>query len=318
MPGSAALKVTTHTPGWGRPVFGWAVAAAQAAPPSRRGAGVAEEPPTRTATPSWSRRRGARGGSLLTFTVPLAGERTPAAPPTSRGPVALHPAPSCQDPRRALRAPPGLPRRWPPPPRAATGRHSPRPQREPFFRGKNQGRLGGRGGGGTGDGGVGVSGRARKPARWTWGATRRCGCTSGNEAAAAEPRASASTSRGSLLTLHREEAAAEEEEEEAAPGRPPPRARRSPSGRSRPRRTRLLGSAKPRSGRAALGTAPLPAPRSRPLQQRAGCSPGRGPGLCVCGGEHTGKRTAEHEGLRLAPGRGGPCAPGGPAGDPSE
>lgn len=105
----------------------------------------------------------------------------------------------------------------------------------------------------------------------------------GKEAAAAEPRDSASTSRGSLLTLHREEAAAAEEE--AAPGRPPPRARRPPSGRSRPHRTRLLRSAKPRSGRAALGTAAQPAPRRRPQQQqqqqRAGCNPGRGPGTPV-------------------------------------
>lgn len=103
----------------------------------------------------------------------------------------------------------------------------------------------------------------------------------GKEAAAAEPRESASTSRGSLLTLHREEAA----EEEAAPGRPPPRARRPPSGRSRPRRTRLLRSAKPRSGRAALGSAAQPAPRRRPppqqQQQRAGCNPGWGPGTPV-------------------------------------
>lgn len=128
----------------------------------------------------------------------------------------------------------------------------------------------------------------------------------GNEAAAAEPRDSASTSRGSLLTLHREEAAAKEE---AAPGRPPPRARRSPTGRSRPRRTRLLGSAKPRSGRAALGTAALPAPRRRPLQQRAGCSPGRGP-------ETRGSRRPSTRGCEQLGAR-GPCAPGDPR-DPSE
>lgn len=125
-----------------------------------------------------------------------------------------------------------------------------------------------------------------------------------------EPRDSASTSRGSLLTLHREEAAAVEEE--AAPGRPPPRARRPPSGRSRPRRTRLLRSAKPRSGRAALSTAAQPAPRRRPQQQqqrRAGCNPGRGPA-------DTGSQTAELKGLRPAPGR-GPYAPGDPRGRPS-
>ena len=72
---------------------------------------------------------------------------------------------------------------------------------------------------------------------------------------ATEPRGSASTSRGSLLTLHCEEAAAAAAaEEEAAPGRPPPRARLPPSGRPRPRRTRLLSSAEPHTGRAALST----------------------------------------------------------------
>lgn len=75
-----------------------------------------------------------------------------------------------------------------------------------------------------------------------------------SDEAAVELKGSASTSRGSLLTLHCEEAAAAVKEEEAAPGRPPPRARQPPSGRPRPRRTRLLSSAEPHTGRAALGT----------------------------------------------------------------
>lgn len=131
--------------------------------------------------------------------------------------------------------------------------------------------------------------------------------------AAAEPRESASTSRGSLLTLHREEAAAAEEEE-AAPGRPPPRARRSPSGRSRPRRTRLLRSAKPRSGRAALGSAAQPAPRRRPQQQeqqqRAGCNPGWGPGTPA-----RRRRSSRGYGQLRA---GFPSAPGDPRGPPEQ
>lgn len=263
-------------------------------PPGRRlraGPGAearGEEASSPLRSPSRSeprRRRQLRGDPPRS--TPRPAVRTPAAP------CAPHPASPAG----------GRPRRGQPPAAthlARSGNH--------FFRGEEsrKARRVGPGDGGEGSRDV--------PAAGSLGSGRHAEVRLhlGKEAAAAEPRDSASTSRGSLLTLHREEAAAEEEE--AAPGRPPPRARRPPSGRSRPRRTRLLRSAKPRSGRAALGTAAQPAPRRRPQQQqqqqqRAGCNPGRGPGTPV--------RRRGAQGATASSGAGARCAPGDPRDRPS-
>ncbi|XP_029062557.1 uncharacterized protein LOC114886187 [Monodon monoceros] len=125
---------------------------------------------------------------------------------------------------------------------------------------------------------------------------------------ATEPRGSASTSRGSLLTLHCEEAAAPAAEEEAAPGRPPPRARQPPSGRPRPRRTRLLSSAEPHTGRAALSTgssAGLTPPSAKAAAGGVQPPPGAPqPDPLGAGPAAPGERTAEHEGATRSFGQG--------------
>lgn len=259
-------------PGWGRPVFRRAVAAAEAAPRSRRAPGVDEKPPgLRLQAGPGAGARGEEAFSPLrspSRSEPRRRRQLPGDPPRSTPrPAVRTPAAPCA-PHPASPAG-GRPRRGQPPAAthlARSGNH--------FSEGRIKEGLGGwvRG--------VAARGRGDVPAAGSLGSGRHAEVRLhlGKEAAA-EPRDSASTSRGSLLTLHREEEAAEEE---AAPGRPPPRARRPPSGRSRPRRTRLLRSAKPRSGRAALSTAAPPAPRSR-LQQRrqqqaGGVQPGAGSG----------------------------------------
>lgn len=82
-------------------------------------------------------------------------------------------------------------------------------------------------------------------------ATRRCACTSRmrrpRSRETRRPPAGAPYSRCTARRRRRRR-------RRRHPARPPPRARQPPSGRPRPRKTRLLGSAKPHTGRAALST----------------------------------------------------------------
>lgn len=132
--------------------------------------------------------------------------------------------------------------------------------------------------------------------------------------AAAEPRGSASTSRGSLLTLHCEEAAEEAaaEEEEAAPSPAPAQSpataewpARVPAGpASSAPQSRTLGA--PRSARAAPPTS-----RRHPQQQRrAGCRPlceHRSPARSKWGPRPRDSGRRSTRGLREASGRSPVC-----------
>lgn len=110
--------------------------------------------------------------------------------------------------------------------------------------------MGGSGGGQREARRMGARSSARpQPTRGARGATRRCGYTSRmrrpRSPEARRPPAGAPYSRCTARRRRRRR---------RRPARPPPRARQPPSGRPRPRRTRLLGSAEPHTGRAALST----------------------------------------------------------------
>lgn len=131
--------------------------------------------------------------------------------------------------------------------------------------------------------------------------------------AVAEPRGSASTSRGSLLTLHCEEAAAEEEAAPspapaqspaatewppASPQDPPPRLRRAAHRARRAQHGQLRQPhAAVRNSSGGRGAAPF-------VSTAARSAPG--------GAAATRERTAEHEGDAQSFGAGAPFARGGP------
>ncbi|XP_047641756.1 Holliday junction resolvase MOC1, chloroplastic-like [Phacochoerus africanus] len=273
LPGTAALKVTRRRGRGGRPQDGL-----------RALGGDSRPDPAPRLTPR----------NPLTFTISLGGRGAPTCEGAPRTPRQLRSriradrgTPTCQDPRRdaptsAFRpaSPAGdLPRR-PRREQAAAATHLAR-QQEPFSEGERKGRL--REGRGKGTVSTAANAENRdsagaQAARRTPGATRRFGGTS---------RMKRPWSHN--LGVHQ-------------PGLPTHAAlaRQQPSGRPRPRRTRLLGSAEPHTGRAALSTgssAGLTPPSATAAAGRVQPPLGaRQSDLHEAGPAAPGEWTAEHEG----------------------
>ncbi|XP_020946922.1 collagen alpha-1(I) chain [Sus scrofa] len=263
LPGTAALKVTRRRGPW-------------------------------AGTPGRTPRHGSRRETRSPLRSLWAGAVLPPAkgPPARPANFAPESAQSAEHP--LVRTPAATPR----PPRG--GRHSPRPAAGTIFRGGKEGEAAR--GSGEGDGEDG--GQRREP-----GLGR---CAGGSQ----------DSGRHAEVRLHLEDEAAVEPQarrppagapysrctarrrrrrrRRRRPARPPPRARQQPSGRPRPRRTRLLGSAEPHTGRAALSTgssAGLTPPSATAAAGRVQPPLGaRQSALHEAGPAAPGEWTAEHEG----------------------